>query len=127
MSIVSSPGTEKTYSQPSAARQSTRRWAAVRRWVAVIGGKPSRHSPADPFAGRASPGQAGLEVVDGGLVSLAGLVGEAEQLRSIRAVVAGSVESLLDEQPLLHQGLDAGELRRRGEPSSCFGEDLPGL
>src|SRR4051812_7688633 len=30
MSIVSSPGTEKTYSQPSATRQSTRRWAAVR-------------------------------------------------------------------------------------------------
>src|SRR5262245_24372246 len=30
-SIVSSPGTENTHSQPSAARQSTRRWAAVRR------------------------------------------------------------------------------------------------
>jgi hypothetical protein len=31
MSIVSSPGTENTHSQPSAARQSTRSWAAVGR------------------------------------------------------------------------------------------------
>src|SRR6186713_2993537 len=37
MSIVSSPGTEKTHSQPSAARQSTRRRAAVGRGSDVIG------------------------------------------------------------------------------------------
>ena len=52
-SIVSSPGTEKTYSQPSAARQSTRRWAAVRAPVVVIGRKPSRRSRRHlGFAGR---------------------------------------------------------------------------
>ena len=38
MSIVSSPGTEKTYSQPSAARQSTRSDAAVRGVTTVIDG-----------------------------------------------------------------------------------------
>src|SRR3712207_4311603 len=45
-SIVSSPGTLKTYSHPSAARQSTRRCAAVRR------GRDGGMQPslsADPF------------------------------------------------------------------------------
>src|SRR4029077_12493449 len=43
-SIVSSPGTEKTYSQPSAARHSTSRAAAVRGRPSVMTGSLAAHT-----------------------------------------------------------------------------------
>src|SRR5450759_473472 len=55
MSIVSSPGTEKTYSHSSAARHSTRREAAVRAGAAAISARVYRSRP---LANRDAPGAA---------------------------------------------------------------------
>src|SRR5262245_35363551 len=99
MSIVSSPGTEKTYSQASAARQSTRRWAAVRAPVVVTAGSlaGALARPARPAGVSAS--EVRVDLVDGQLVALAGLVGCQHQLASHDVVVADAVQRLLGEQP----------------------------
>src|SRR5437763_16950426 len=66
MSIVSSPGTENTYSQPSAARHSTRSWAAVR---CVTPGRVAGDvgSSADPRCAIAPPTAAGARRRPSGL------------------------------------------------------------
>src|SRR5262245_6515861 len=125
-SMVSSPGTENTYSQPSAARQSTRRWAAVRARVVVIGRKPSKSTVRGPPFGLV--GQIRLQLVDRSLVAIARLVGKQKPLGTFHGVVAASIEGLLSQQPGLHELLGLRERRLRGHQAlPRLGEDFARL